>query len=170
MSLIDSRFSPGILLLSWLLIPASAWSLPEDNQAPVQIEADSADLDQARNITIYKGKVHIRQGSMLLLADKVEIGYKNNKPYVLTATGNRASLKQKPAKDEPWITGKGRRIVYYLKSDKVTLTGDAELLQEKDSFRSDRIVYDRKTGRLQAGSSAKGKQRVKVIIQSESLQ
>ena len=153
-----------------LLLSPGAGALPEDSSAPVEIEADSANLDQARQVTIYTGDVEIRQGSMLLRADKVTINYKNGKPSVLTAIGNPASIKQKPGQDKAWITGKGQRIVYHLNSDEVILTGHAQLLQNQDSFRSDRIVYSRRSGQLKAGSSAQGKQRVKVIIKSESLQ
>jgi lipopolysaccharide export system protein LptA len=46
----------------------------------------------------------------------------------------------------------------------MVLSGGADLLQNRDSFRSDRIVYDRQGGRLKAGAAAGGKSRVKVIV------
>ena len=153
-----------VWLLAALLFTPNALALPEDKDAPVEIEADSADIDQNRNRTIYQGDVKITQGSMELLADKVVIQYKGNQPDQIIATGKPARFRQLPARDKAWIKGKGNRIVYRIHSEEVTLSGDAELVQENDSFRSDRIVYDRKAARLKAGAAAGGKERVKMII------
>lgn len=159
------------LTLPWLLIALlfspQLPALPEDQDAPVEIEADSADIDQAKNRTIYQGDVKITQGSMELAADRVVIQYKGNKPHEIIATGAPARFRQLPAKDKPWIKGRGKRIVYRIHSEEVVLSGDAELTQERDSFRSDRIVYDRKAARLKAGSAAGGKERVKMVIHPE---
>lgn len=159
-------FRPPVMAL--LLLALFSWStaqaLPEDKDAPVEIEADSGDLDQATNRTIYQGNVKITQGTMELLADKVVVQYKGSKPHEIIATGRPARFKQLPARGKEWIKGSGRRIVYRIHSDEVVLSGGAELLQNRDSFRSDRIVYDRKAGRLKAGAAAGGKSRVKVIV------
>ena len=47
------------------------------------------------------------------------------------------------------------------------MIGNAVLFQGKDSFRSDRITYDRKSGILKGGTSAQGKRRVQVTIEAE---
>ena len=154
----------SFLILTLLATAPVALALPSDKDAPVEIEADSADIDQKTATTTYRGKVKIRQGSMQLRADKVVITFRNRKPGKLTATGKPASFKQRPEKNKPWVTGQGRRIVYDINSEELTLTGDAVLTQNNDSFRSDRIVYDRVKARLKAGAAAKGSERVKVII------
>ncbi|BAO43381.1 lipopolysaccharide transport periplasmic protein LptA [Thiolapillus brandeum] len=153
------------LLLALLLAFASAaLALPSDKDAPVEIEADSADIDGATNTTTYRGKVRISQGSMELKADKVVITFKGRKPHILTATGTPAKFRQKPEQDKGWVTGQGRTIVYRINSEELVLTGNAVLTQNDDSFRSDRIVYDRVKARLKAGAAAQGSERVKVII------
>jgi lipopolysaccharide export system protein LptA len=47
------------------------------------------------------------------------------------------------------------------------LIGNAVLTQGKDTFKSDRIAYDRKKSLIKGGTSAKGKQRVRVTIKSK---
>ncbi len=161
------------MLLTLVLLsaaPATMLALPSDKDAPVEIEADSADIDQASHTTTYRGKVKIRQGSMQLQADKVVITYRNKKPGKLIATGKPATFRQRPAKDKPWVTGQGARIVYDINSEELVLHGDAVLTQNNDSFRSDRIVYDRVKARLKAGAAAKGSDRVKVIIHPQNTQ
>lgn len=157
------------LVLLLFLLPGIVMALPADKDAPVEIEADSADIDQEKQLTIYRGNVKIRQGSMELQADKVAIQYQGRKPHTLTATGGPARFRQKPAKDKPWVKGEGRRIVYHIHNEELVLSGNAVLNQEEDSFRSDRIVYDRVKARLKAGAAAKGKERVKVIIHPQAL-
>lgn len=156
------------LSFSALVFLAAATStvlaLPSDKDAPVEIEADSSDIDLTTHTTTYRGKVRIQQGSMQLLADKVVISYKGRKPDKLTATGGPATFRQRPEKNKPWVTGQGSRIVYNINSEELTLDGDAVLTQNNDSFRSDRIVYDRVKAQLKAGAAAKGSERVKVII------
>ena len=159
-----SRFPLSLFLPLLLLCTTTVQALPEDKDAPVEIEADSGELDQASNRTIYRGNVKITQGSMELLADKVVIRYQGSKPHEIIATGRPARFRQLPARNKEWIKGKGRKIVYRIHSDEVVLSGKAELLQAQDSFRSDRIVYDRRAGRLKAGAAAGGKSRVKVIV------
>ena len=156
----SSRF----LLLIGLLLSGAALALPEDKNQPVEIEADAGDLDQAKNQTVYTGHVKVTQGSMELLADKVVIQYQGTRPHEIIATGRPARFRQLPARGKAWIKGQANRIVYRIRADEVLLSGNALLEQEKDSFRSDRIVYDRRAGRLKAGASAGGKQRVKVVV------
>ncbi|WP_456380248.1 lipopolysaccharide transport periplasmic protein LptA [Thiolapillus sp.] len=150
--------------------PPTILALPSDRNAPVEIEADSADIDQASHTTTYRGNVKIRQGSMQLQAGKVVITYNNRKPGKLIATGKPATFKQQPEKDKPWVTGQGQRIVYDFNSEELILNGDAVLTQNNDSFRSDRIVYDRVKAQLKAGAAAKGSERVKVIIHPQNTQ
>jgi lipopolysaccharide export system protein LptA len=162
--LCNRPISLATLLLLTLMCWSTAQSLPGDKDAPVEIEADSGELDQATNRTIYQGNVKITQGTLELRADKVVVRYRGNRPHEIIATGRPARFKQLPARDKEWIKGSGRRIVYRIHSDEMVLSGGAELLQNRDSFRSDRIVYDRQAGRLKAGAAAGGKSRVKVIV------
>jgi len=165
-----SRRFTLFLSITLLMLTNLAYSLPSDKDAPVNIEADSGEIDQATGTTIYQGDVIITQGSMQLQAQKVTILYKDKKPHKLTATGSPARFKQKPGKSKPWVHGTGNKIVYQMHSEELVLTDDAELKQGGDSFRSDRIVYDRVKAKLKAGAAAEGKQRVKVTIQPKNIQ
>ncbi len=158
------------LLPLWLalILSGAAHALPEDRNAPVEVEADQAEIDQAADRTVFTGRVQVVQGSFTLWADEVVIQYRDGKPHEAVATGRPARFRQLPEKGKAWVKGRGRRIVYRFDQDEVTLIGDAELEQEQDRFRSDRIVYDRGAARLKAGAAAGGKARVKVIIHPES--
>jgi lipopolysaccharide export system protein LptA len=57
---------------------------------------------------------------------------------------------------------------YEAEREELTLIGDAVLIQGEDRFASDRIIYNRITERVTAGTSAQGSGRVKVRIEPET--
>ncbi len=156
--------SRTIFLILLLLAAGGAPALPEDRNAPVEIESDQADIEQGKARTVFTGHVRVTQGTFTLWADRLVVQYRNGEPYEVTATGDPARFRELPEKGKPWVKGAGRQIHYRFHGDDVVLTGNAELQQNDDRFRSDRIVYDRKTARLKAGKAAGGK-RVHVILQ-----
>ena len=87
------RFA-ALLLILGLWLPAPARALPEDRLAPVEIEADSAEIDQAHHLTRYRGHVKITQGSMELEADEVVVKYQGHEAETITATRFPSSINQ----------------------------------------------------------------------------
>lgn len=164
--LISSAFA-GLILCAW---SSSGLALATDKDQPVEIEADSVDINESAGTSIYQGAVVINQGSMQLKADVVTVHYKDRKPQKLVATGKPVQFKQLPDNADQYVTGKGNKLVYHINSEELILTEDAELQQGKDSFKSDRIVYDRVQARLKAGAAAQGRERVRVSIQPNKKQ
>lgn len=158
------------LFLLLTIAPLNCLALSTDKDQPVEIFADSADIDQSTGITTYLGSVKITQGSMELLADKVVIENKENKPDKLTATGQPAKFKQLPDNEKVYVHGIGNTMVYQIHDEELILTDKAELHQGGNKFTSDRIVYDRIKARLKAGAAAQGKERVHVTLQPEAMQ
>ena len=96
-----------------------AWSLNSDAKQPIQIEADSAEMDDGNKRTTYRGHVVLTQGSMRLEADKVTIQQSSTtKGDGLFADGRPAKFKQEiDGKPGKYIRGRGNRIEYYTKSE-----------------------------------------------------
>jgi len=158
-----------ILFVMLCSLSSVALSLASDRDAPINIEADSGEMDQAMGRTTYIGNVIITQGSMKLVADKVTVQYKDKKPYQLTAIGKPAHFEQKPDESKPLVYGQGNTLQYMMQSEELILIDNAELRQGKDSFVSDRIVYDRAKAKLKGGAAADGKERIKFTIQPSDL-
>ena len=94
---------------------------------------------------------------------------RGSKPSRILAEGRPVQFRQLESKQKGYITGKARRAEYQLSSEELVLIGDAVLTQGKDSFQSDRIVYDRVRAKMKAGAAANGKQRVKITIGNPNL-
>jgi len=159
-----ARFSAGLTFL--LLISAAAVSAAESDQdQPLYLEADSAELDESKSQSFYKGHVFVKQGSMEIEADEVTVEhYPDRHPKRIVAVGKPAKYRQNVEGEKEKVKAEALRMVYEAEADEITLVDHALLYQGKDTFRSDRIVWDRANARVKAGTSAQGKERVKILI------
>lgn len=167
--LIISPLLAGLLAVA--LLPATAQALESDASAPVQVETDRFDLDNKAGSAVYEGDVRIRQGSMKLNGNRVEL-YRNaeGKLSRAVAVGNRAYIEQKPSPEENLMKGWGKRIVYHVAERRVELIDQAELHQGNDTFDGGFLEYflDRRV--VQARSTAdgvEGNQRVRMTLEPE---
>ncbi len=154
---------PILLLVS---IPFAAHALKEDVNKPIEVEADSVEIDEGSGKSTYKGNVVLTQGSIRLKADRITVIQHETKSDQIKVVGRPATLTQKSTKGKKEVKGRSLRMEYFIDSDILYLIGNASLVQGKDTFRSDRIAYDRKKSLIKGGTSAKGKQRVRVTIKS----
>lgn len=155
----------GLVLLGLALgVPAKKG----DEDQPVYIEADSVELDEVDQTSIYVGNVQVDQGTMRLLADHVTVHHREDRrPRLVIAIGKPVRFKQDMDGDEPPVKGRALRIEYDLDIDQITLFDDAILIQGPDTFENDRIVYDRLRTQVKAGASASGSERVRIMLTPE---
>lgn len=164
------RWRQAPLLSVLLLLSVGVSALPGDQNQPIDIEADGVEIDDGRNISVYIGSVEIQQGSMRLWADKVTVHHAaSRQPNRIVAIGKPARYRQQVEKGGKEVKAKANRIEYDASSEEILLLEQAVLSQGKDSFRSDRILYDRNKAVVRAGKSvAKGgdgkRQRVKITF------
>ena len=145
-------------------VPPVRARLPDQARKPIELAADSVDIDEGKGVSVYRGDVDLRQGSIRLLADVVTVHQSGRKPSKIVAEGRPVKFGQQSTKGP--VKGEARRVEYEVDSENLVLTGDAVLIQGKDTMRSDRIVYDRVRSVVKAGAAAKGKQRVHISIEA----
>lgn len=154
------------LLIAVLLttLASAPFALESDREQPIELVADSVDIDEAKNISIYRGDVDLRQGSIRLLADVVTVQHVERKPAKIIAEGRPVKFRQQSERGP--VNGEAKQVEYEVASENLVLIGDAVLVQGKDTMRSDRIVYDRVRAVVKAGAAANGKQRVRISIEA----
>ncbi|MCP5305202.1 MAG: lipopolysaccharide transport periplasmic protein LptA [Chromatiaceae bacterium] len=161
------EFNVSRCLWTWaaalMLACGPATALESDNQQPIELSADYADIDEAKGISVYKGDVDLRQGTLRLRADVLTVHHAGRKPSKMIAEGKPVHFEQQS--DEGPVKGQSRRAEYEVNTENLVLIGDAVVVQNKDTMRSDRIVYDRVHSVVKAGAAAQGKQRVQITIQ-----
>ncbi|MCG8489584.1 MAG: lipopolysaccharide transport periplasmic protein LptA [Chromatiales bacterium] len=154
----------GLLMVG--LIPA--WGLESDRKQPMALEADSLSINESTGVSLYEGNVTIVQGSMKLWADRLWVHRSAGKTEKIVSEGEPTRFSQLPEVDGVEVHGRARRIEIHVDRNEMLLIDDALLEQGGNSFRNDRIVYNRANAQVRAGSSVQGKQRVQVVIEPQS--
>jgi lipopolysaccharide export system protein LptA len=152
-----------------MLLPLPVWALKSDAGQPINIEADSADIDDNNKTRTFTGNVVVTQGSIRLSGNRLVV-YQNatakggNRFH---ATGSPARFQQElESRPGEWVRGHAKRIEYDSDSEFLHLIGNAFITQEGDSARTDRITYDKVRNLVKGGAAAKGRERVRMVIQS----
>lgn len=144
--------------------PIAALALSSDREQPMYIEADRADIDDKKGISVYTGNVKVTQGTFLLLADKLTVHIDNDQVKKAVATGNPARYKQRPDGKDEDIEAEALQMEYYASPERIVLIDRAVASQGGDEFRSDKIVYDIEKDIVNAGT-ATGDSRVHITLQ-----
>ena len=85
----------------FMLLTQPAFAEKADKDKPIEIEADTVTVNDAKKISIYTGNVIVTQGTLLIHADKLVVredleGFQHSSSY-----GNPTTFKQKrEGKDE----------------------------------------------------------------------
>ncbi len=134
-------------------------------QQPIQIEADRAEITEQSGISIYSGRVSLKQGDLEMLGDRLEIrrdGKTGDIQSVLT--GKPATLRQ-PTETGEMVNARAERINYQSRDKSLDLQGGAEFVRGRDRVSGQSIRYDANAKKLLASGPGRGGERVQIIIQ-----
>ena len=62
-----------LIAASFSMLSGLAYALPSDRNQPINVQADSAEMDDKRGVAIYRGDVIITQGTLKITGDTVTI-------------------------------------------------------------------------------------------------
>lgn len=154
---------PALLLLA-LLTWAPLWALDADRDQPIEVEADSLEVREQENISIYQGNVKLKQGSLEISSDRLVIHFNDNGDLVLMEmTGNPARLRQLD-NEQREMRGQARQINYLESESLLELIEEARFTHAGDTIESNLIRINTEDNSIQAGSSD-ADERVKMLIQ-----
>jgi lipopolysaccharide export system protein LptA len=131
----------SILACALFLIASPGYTLPEDKERPIHIEADEAVRDEKTGLTQYRGNVRIRQGSLKIDAEQVTLYHINTQADKIVALGSPAHIQQQRTVDSAPMHAEGGVIEYYKEEERVHIREDAKLEQDGSTVRSDSIEY-----------------------------
>ncbi|MFL1516696.1 lipopolysaccharide transport periplasmic protein LptA [Pseudomonas prosekii] len=149
---------PILLSLGAALGSVSAWALPNDQEQPIRIQADDAQLDDKNGVATYTGDVIITQGSMKVTGNKVTITRTSaGEIDRVNSVGNLAYFEQlQTAGDTKPVQGYGVTIDYYAQANRVVLTDRAKVIDKDNNVtQGEKIVYDT-VKKLASAGRAKG--------------
>lgn len=145
------------LLLSLLATPL-CHAERADRLQPMVVESDgrqAASVDLNRKITVLNGNVSITQGTLRILADRVEVREESPGRFVAQARGSLqpTRFRQKRDRQDEIVEAESSRVEYDSAAERVRFIGDAKLRVLRGGKVSDEahaavIVYDQKADTL----------------------
>jgi lipopolysaccharide export system protein LptA len=131
-----------------------AEALSTDREQQIVIEADAAEADNRKQVTIYRGDVIITQGTMKITGDTVWIYYDDSNSITkLVSVGKPAHFRQLPDDKDDFLTADADRMEYYADKDVIVMRGNARYGQGSDRITAEHIIYDSLNGRMKAEST-----------------
>ncbi|MGQ0566918.1 MAG: lipopolysaccharide transport periplasmic protein LptA [Gemmobacter sp.] len=142
---------PAFCLAALLCLPLPALAqgakvafggLKQDTSQPVEITADSLEVNQTDGQATFTGNVLVGQGDLRLSAARIQVEYQADGQGIsrLHATGGVTIVNATDAAE-------AAEAVYTIASGNVVMTGDVVLTQGQNAISGERLVLD-----LQAGT------------------
>lgn len=172
----------GIIALAGVLSGAIGMSLASaqsaltdgeyDTSQPLEIAADSLEIQQENQLAVFEGNVDVKQGEIRMRADKLIVHYSDKET---ASEGGPANIKKIDAVgnvflSSPRETAEGDTGTYDVKNKQVDLRGNVVLTQGKNVLRGDKMTLNMVTGKSRvegAPTTDGGTGRVKGIFVPE---
>lgn len=165
-----------VLLVLFAALSGAAHAERADRDKPLQLEANTLSIDDAKKVQILEGDVVVIKGTMVLRADKVVVTEDQYGFQKGVATGGKdglARIRQKREGREDYVDGEAERIEYNTGSEIAEFFRRAWVKSGEDQVRGDYIWYDGVSEKYLVTAGGKGDakgapSRVRAIIQPKS--
>ena len=156
-----------LLILLIAFVSTLVFALPEDTSQPIEIEAQLVVVDETTGFNEFSGNVIVRQGSLLLSAEVIQVQTNNEEVVRMVAKGSLekpAKYTQNQENQTRFVEATATQITYEVNEGMIFLIGNALLIQGFDSFSGDRLTYDINNDKVVVKGSEDGTERVKFKI------
>ncbi|MBT8063328.1 MAG: lipopolysaccharide transport periplasmic protein LptA [Gammaproteobacteria bacterium] len=154
-----------VIVLAWLLL-GPAWALETDRQQPLEVNADTTDGILGDGVTTLSGNVEIRQGSLMIRADRAEVDKADGKVRQIKLLGNKASLQQE-IEQQGMVKAWAQVIEYQVSDGQVVLSGAARVEHPQYDVSGEKLRYDLDKQHFEGNGDASGSGRVHIRLDPE---
>ena len=166
-----ARAAPALrtaALVAALALASAAPARESDLLEPVDVSADRSEFDERAGTQVLEGNVDIRQGTMRIRADRIEIRLEDGRLSRIDGAGSPIRFEQRDEAGD-LMRGEARAIRYDAVAGNLVLEGGATLSRPKQRLASERITFDARTQRVTAegGPGAEGEEPGRVTIRIE---
>ncbi|MBK0325752.1 LptA/OstA family protein [Rhodobacteraceae bacterium F11138] len=148
--------APGIAVAQVAGTKVAFGTIKADPSLPVEVTADTLDVNQSDGSAEFKGNVLVGQGEMRLSAQRVLVIYNQD---------NSGIQRMEAVGDVVLVSGpdaaQAERADYSIDSGVIVMTGDVLLTQGPNALTSDRMTVNLTTGTANMAG------RVKTILQAD---
>lgn len=165
----------GLMLVAGVSVASAQSALTGgsfDTNQPIEITADSLEVQQAKQLAIFEGNVQVVQGDIRMRSAKLVVHYSESGQQ---KDGGPANIRQIDALgnvflSSPRETAQGDNGVYNVTNKQIDLQGNVVLTQGKNVLRGNKLTLNLVTGesRVEGGAATNGNNgRVKGIFVPE---
>jgi len=148
------------------MVFTAAIALESDRQQPLEVNADSTDGMLGDGITTLNGNVEIRQGTLLIRADRAEVDKTDGKVSRITLTGDTASLQQE-IEGQGLVKAWAKNIEYKVSTGMIILIGSARVQHPQYEISGEQLRYDLNLQHFEGNGSEDGNGRVHIRLDPE---
>ncbi|MBL8510548.1 MAG: lipopolysaccharide transport periplasmic protein LptA [Betaproteobacteria bacterium] len=134
----------GLLLLAGIAC-LPAWAEKADSSKPINLDARSADVDEANKTKVFEGSVVMTQGTLQITAERVVV--KEDKEGYISAeafggAGKMVTFRQKREGFDDYIEAQADRVEFDDRADTIKLFSRAQLKSTGNEIKSEYIFYN----------------------------
>ena len=118
----------SLFLSALLVVPLSALAADNERQQPVNLRADRIDIDQKKELSLYRGHVVFNQGTLRLTAARAAVQNRGNAVETVTAEGKPVTFRHRPEGQKEFVEGTAGRAVYHALAQRMDLYGEGALV------------------------------------------
>lgn len=160
---------PGILLAG-LILSTPALALRSDREQPINIVADTSEVDAKTGYTRITGGVVITQGSLLVNADEARVYVNEGKVNRVELDGGPATWQQNLESGER-MNARASHIDYRVPDGVIELTGNALVNHPQGEISGASLQYELDTEKLRGFSqNGPGGDRVRIRIEPDAVE
>lgn len=132
----------AVCALATALLSGAVYAEKGDRDKPINLEADTVDVNDQTRVSTYQGNVRLIQGTLVISADKLVVVQDAEGLSKGTAYGRPAYFKQKRDGMDENVEGWAQRIEYDGKTEKLEMFTQARVKRGQDEVRGNYITYD----------------------------
>ncbi|SEO75194.1 lipopolysaccharide export system protein LptA [Aquisalimonas asiatica] len=160
------RALPLCLLPALLILLGAAGAQAE----PIDLDADNAEIDNARGVSVYTGNVVLTRGPRRITGDRMTVHLREDDAGDqaldhVVVEGEPAVYNQRGGEDRRPIEAEAPRMEYYASGpERVILLEGARLTQGRNTFTGERIEYEVAADRVHARGEPETGRRVQIRL------
>ena len=152
------------LIIMLVNITSDVFARSDDSEKPINITADTAELNDKTGVSIYRGDVEMIQGTTILTGDVITVYTINGQVDKMISVGNLATY-QETNDDGEIVYAESEEMIYNSAEKKVELFRKGKITQVGNVIKSDYILYLTEEGIIDTGTT---KDRINIVIQPNS--
>lgn len=155
---------PAFLVLVLSGTPAAA----TDDPSSIRIEADDRGMvDMEAGHARFTGNVRMTRGELRLTAEEAVLHWSGETLQRAVFTGTPARFEQPATEERSAVSGRAGEIEYFADSGKIVLRGDAVVEEGDRRLEAQRIHYDTRARRMDAGREGDDESRIRITIPAD---